>query len=86
MTAEEIRKKSSEELEKELESMAKMYNMELDALKKAFGEANMKYLKEDVVMRKAIDYIYSKAVITDVEDKPAASEEAPADAEKAKAE
>ncbi len=77
---------TEEELEKELESMAKMYNMELDALKKAFGEANMKYLKEDVVMRKAIDYIYSKAVITDVEDKPAASEEAPADAEEAKAE
>ena len=67
---------SEEDLQKEYEDMAKMYGMEVEQLKSVFGAANEKYLKEDIAMRKAIDYIYSKAVLTDVEDKPEEQKEA----------
>ncbi len=48
--------------------MAAQYNMELDKLKEMFGTGNIKYMKQDIRARKAIDFLYQNAEITDVED------------------
>ncbi len=59
---------SEEEVEKEFADMAAQYNMELDKLKEMFGTGNIKYMKQDIRARKAIDFLYQNAEITDVED------------------
>lgn len=47
---------TEEDVEKELESMASLYNMELDQIKQALG-GNTAALKEDLKFRKAIDVL-----------------------------
>ena len=71
--AEDI-KATQEELDKELADMAKQYGMEVDKLKEMFGPQNFSYLEQDICMRKAIDFLYENAEITDV-----APEQAPAE-------
>ncbi|MBQ1524070.1 MAG: trigger factor [Firmicutes bacterium] len=66
---------SDEELEKEFNDMAAMYGMTTEDLKKQLA-GQEKYVKQDIRNRKAIDFIYENAVLTDVEDVPA---EAPAE-------
>ncbi|GAA4062240.1 trigger factor [Amphibacillus indicireducens] len=53
---------SDEDLEKEFESMSKMYNMEIEQLKQMLG-GNTDMLKEDLKFSKAIDFLveHSKA-------------------------
>lgn len=58
-----------EEIQKELEAMAAQYQMEIDQLKKIFGDENYGYLKADICNRKAIDFIWQNAEITEVEPK-----------------
>lgn len=58
---------SEEEIQKELEAMAAQYQMEIDQLKKIFGDENYGYLKADICNRKAIDFIWQNAEITEVE-------------------
>lgn len=52
---------TDEEFNKELEDMAKMYNMETDKLKELMGDAETKAMREDVAVRKALDLIYESA-------------------------
>lgn len=75
---------SDEDIEKEMSDMAAQYNMELDKLKEMFGEENKKYLRQDIRARKAIDFIYENADITDVEEeKPKKASKKSAKAEEA---
>ncbi len=52
-----------EDIDSEMEAMAKQYNMEVEKLKGLFDAENSRYLVQDIRMRKAIDFIYSQAVI-----------------------
>ena len=52
-----------EDIDNEMEAMAKQYNMEVEKLKGLFDAENSRYLVQDIRMRKAIDFIYSQAVI-----------------------
>ncbi|MCF0151043.1 MAG: trigger factor [Firmicutes bacterium] len=65
---------TEEDMENELKAMAEQYAIELEQFKTMFGEENKKYLKEDILSRKAIDVMYQNAEFTEVEDAPAADE------------
>jgi trigger factor len=52
---------SEEELEKELNEMAKMYQMEVDKLKEVVGEKEMEHVKEDIAVQKAVDLIVAES-------------------------
>ena len=71
---------SPEDVDKELEDLAKEYRMEKDKLKENLGEANIKMLEKDVARKKAIDFVYSQAKLTEpkkkAEKKPAAKKPA----------
>ena len=54
---------SDEEIEKEIEEMAKQYKMEIEQLKKAMQAENYGYLVKDIKMRKAIEFITDNAII-----------------------
>lgn len=53
---------SDEEFDAELQKMADMYKMELDKVKELMGEAEMKQVKEDLAVQKAVDLIVDTAV------------------------
>ncbi len=57
---------SDDDLEKEYEEIAKRYGVDLEQAKSIPADT----LKEDIKIRKALDAVKSKAVITDVEAKP----------------
>lgn len=52
---------SEEELEKELNEMAKAYRMEVDKLKELITEKEMEQIKEDLAVSKAVDLIVAEA-------------------------
>lgn len=52
---------SDEELDKEMEEMAKAYKMEPDQLKKWMGDAEVKQMKTDLAVQKAVDLIVAEA-------------------------
>ncbi|AEM74175.1 trigger factor [Caldicellulosiruptor acetigenus] len=54
---------TEEELQKELERLAKMYNLEVDKLKERLSEDDIEYIKEGIILNKAIDFIYENAKI-----------------------
>lgn len=54
---------SDEDMDKEIEDMAKQYKMEVDQLKKAMQAENYGYLVKDIKMRKAIEFITENAII-----------------------
>ena len=53
---------SDDEVNAELQKMADMYKMELDKVKELMGEAEMKEVKEDLAVQKAVDLIVDTAV------------------------
>ena len=55
---------TEEDLEKEYQSYADMYKMDLDKVKESLASSE-NYLKEDIVYRKAVDFIYDNAKITE---------------------
>ena len=61
---------TAEEYDKEIEQMAKAYNMDKADIAKALGEDNP-YIKENIVSRKTVEYLADKAVKTEpkAEDK-----------------
>lgn len=65
---------TEEEIETEMKNMADQYGLELEQFKTMFGEANKKYLVEDILSQKAINIMYESAEFTDVEDAPATEE------------
>lgn len=60
---------TEEDLEAELKNMAITYNMETEEVKNAIGAEGMKYFKKDIQLKKVIDLMYDKAVVTKVEAK-----------------
>lgn len=78
-------KASDEDLDKQVEDMAKQYNMEADKIREMLGEDNLQFMRKDLEMQKAVDFIYENAVIKEPEDAPAEEEKAEdAPAEEAK--
>ncbi len=61
---------SDEDVENELVDMAAEYGMDVETFKKFFPESNNKYIKQDLRLRKAVEFCYAQAKITDVELKP----------------
>ncbi len=53
---------TDEELQQELEDMAKQYSMELDKLKELMGEGEEKMIREDLAVKKAIDLVTEASV------------------------
>ncbi len=63
---------SQEELDAEYANMAAQYGLEVEKLKTMLvGEGNEKYIKQDILNRKAIDFLYANAELTDKEEEPA---------------
>lgn len=52
---------SDEELEKDINEKASMYNMEPDKMKEMLGEKEIKRIKEDIAVQKAIDLVTEAA-------------------------
>lgn len=52
-----------DEVDAEIENMAKMYQMEADQIRNIVGEENIAYMKKDIRNRKAVDLVFEKAVI-----------------------
>ena len=55
---------TEEELEKEYQSYADMYKTDLESVKKSLASSE-DYLKEDIVYRKTVDFIYENAKIVE---------------------
>ena len=73
---------SDEDVDKELEETAKNYEMEADKLKSMMGEEEMKAMKRDMAVQKAIDLLAETAVEaekTEEENKEAENTEAAAE-------
>ena len=62
---------TEDEINEELEVMAKSYNMEVEELKKALGD-NTEFVKENIGARKTVEFLTEKAIKT--EPKPAEEE------------
>ena len=54
---------SEDEVEEELKVMAAQYNMTADKVKELIGAENLTFLKKDIQVKKAIDFIFDNAVI-----------------------
>ena len=54
---------SAEEMEEELKNMAAQYQTTVDQMKEMIGVENLTYLKKDLQIKKAIDFIYDNAKI-----------------------
>ncbi len=52
---------SDEDLEEELKKMAEMYGMELDKVKTLIGENEQEVMKEDLKIRKAVEFVAANA-------------------------
>ena len=81
LVAEAIAKKegieaTEEDIDKELDELAKMYNMEKDKILTAMGDSYKKMLAKDIVNRKAVDFVFDNAKLSEpkkkAEKKPAA--------------
>jgi len=60
---------SEDDLEEELKNMAMSYDMDVEEVKNAIGMEGMTFFKKDIQLKKVIDLLYDKAVITKVEKK-----------------
>lgn len=60
-TAEDI-KATEKDIEKEIENMAEMYQMEVEKVKELIGETEQESLAKDVAVQKAVDFIVKEAV------------------------
>ncbi|MGI6767382.1 MAG: trigger factor [Lentihominibacter sp.] len=53
---------TEEEVNAELENMAKQYGLEVDKLTEMIGEQNLEVVRGDLKVKKAVEYIYDNAV------------------------
>ncbi len=60
MEAEHI-EATDEDLEKEIENMASMYQMEADKLKELMGDEEKEQIRMDIAVQKAVDLVVSAA-------------------------
>ena len=66
-------KATAKDIDKEIEKMAEMYNMEADKIKEMFGDAENKQISEDIAVQKAVDFLVKESV--EVEPKEEEKEE-----------
>lgn len=64
-------KATAKDIDKEIEKMAEMYNMEVDKLKDMLGDAEKEQISQDIAVQKAVDLLVKEAV----EVAPAENEE-----------
>ncbi len=57
------------DVEEEVKNMAASYNMSVEEVKNAIGAEGMAFFKKDIQLKKVIDLMYDKAVVTMVEPK-----------------
>ena len=55
-------KATEEDVEKEMESMATAYNMELDKVKELLGEKEKEQISADLAVQKAVEFVVENAV------------------------
>lgn len=69
---------TDEDIEKELEKMSDMYNMNIEKMKERMGDDERKQISDDVLVEKAADFLVDQAVPVEkkAEDEKAAEEEA----------
>ena len=77
---------SDEEVDQEIEKMAKAYNMEPDKMKEIIGDEEKENIRKDLADQKAMDLIADAAVEVEKKEEPAKAEEAAEDAGEAKTE
>lgn len=53
---------SEEDVDKEIEELAKQYSLEADKVKEMLGTQNINMISGDIKLRKAIDFLYDNAV------------------------
>ena len=53
-------KATAKDIDKEIENMAKMYQMEVDKIKEMFGDSEKKQIGEDLAVQKAVDFVVKK--------------------------
>ncbi|MGN0243943.1 MAG: trigger factor [Lachnospiraceae bacterium] len=53
---------TEEDMNKELEKMASMYQMELEKINELMGENERKQIKEDIAVQKAVDFVVDAAI------------------------
>ncbi|NLD18661.1 MAG: trigger factor [Clostridiales bacterium] len=53
---------SQEDIDNEIDGMAKMYNLEADKIREMLGDQNMDMISGDIKMKKAVDFIYDSAI------------------------
>ena len=70
-----IRSMKYKDIDKELEEMANMYQMELDKVKEALGDAGREQVAKDVANKKAVDFIVKNAVEVEKADEEAEKED-----------
>lgn len=59
---------TEEDLNKEFERMASMYQMEADQIASYMGEAEKENMKNDIAIQKAVDFIREQAVVTEASE------------------
>ena len=77
---------SDEEVDQEIEKMAKAYNMEPDKMKEIIGDEEKENIRKDLADQKAMDLVANAAVEVEKKEEPAKAEEAAEDAGEAKTE
>ncbi|MCH4006092.1 MAG: trigger factor [Eubacterium sp.] len=77
---------SEDEVNKELENVAKQYQMEVEDMKKMLNKSTLRLFGQDVVVQKTVDAMFEKANITEVEPKKPEEKAEEAKAEDSKAE
>ena len=77
---------SDEELDQEIEKMAKAYNLEPDKMKEIIGDEEKENIRKDLADQKAMDLVADAAVEVEKKEEPAKAEEAAEDAGEAKTE
>lgn len=77
---------SDEEVDQEIEKMAKAYNMEPDKMKEIIGDEEKENIRKDLAEQKAMDLVADAAVEVEKKEEPAKAEEAAEDAGETKTE
>lgn len=61
-------KATAKDIEKEIENMASMYQMEVDKVKEMLGEDGKEQVSQDVAVQKAVDFVVKNAVEVEPEE------------------
>lgn len=68
-------KATAKEIEKEIENMASMYQMEVDKVKEMIGDNEKDQIAQDVAVQKAVDFVVKNAVETEPAEEKEEKEE-----------